>query len=163
MKRTTNPVQLLALLTGLGLFIACEPAESQKPEGGDDGNSSGGNAKPADNNESAGTVPETTVAKLQDVEKRDKDGNIVGLLEEGLWYKRGEDQPYTGLVVGANKPKNGKPPVTPYNYSREFKDGVQVGKETGWYANGKKRIEMVFENGGVVSTTRWDADGNEIK
>ena len=113
--------------------------------------------------EVAPTKPEQMVLKLQDVERRDAEGNIVGLLEEGLWYKIGEEKPYTGLVVGANKVKNGKPPVTPYNYSREFKDGVQVGKETAWYANGQKKLEMVFENGEEVSTRQWDADGNEIK
>ena len=163
MRSKINTLKCLAICVGLSLFIACEPSE-QQPEGdGEDANSSGGDAKaqPAGSNGSGTT--EQTVAKLQDVEKRDKDGNIVGLLEEGLWYRRGEDQPYTGLVVGANKPKNGKQPVTPYNYKREFKDGVQVGAETSWYANGQKRIEMVFENGQVVSTKRWDPDGNEAE
>ena len=157
-------IQHLAVLAAFGIFAACEPAEQQPEGGGDDANNSGSDnkAKTVETQGSDSTT-EPVVAKLQDVEKRDKEGNIVGLLEEGLWYKRGEDEPYTGLVVGANKPKNGEPPVTPYNYRREFKDGLQVGKETSWYANGKKRIEMDFENGEVVSTRKWDADGNEIE
>ena len=59
------------------------------------------------------------------MEKRDAEDNIVGLLDEGLWFKQGDEAPYTGLVVGMNKPKDGKPPAFPYNYKREFKDGIQ--------------------------------------
>ena len=106
---------------------------------------------------------EEAVTKMMYMERRDADGNIVGLLDEGLWFKQGDEAPYTGLVVGMNKPKDGKPPEFPYNYKREFQDGVQVGVETGWYTTGEKRIELVYENGEVVSMRQWDADGNELK
>ena len=38
-----------------------------------------------------------------------------------------------------------------------------MGVETGWYTTGEKRIELVYENGEVVSMRQWDADGNELK
>ena len=104
-------------------------------------------------------IPEV---KLMEMEKRDYSGNIVGLTETGLWYKRGEENPYTGFVVGVNKARNGKPPAFPYNYKKKYKDGIQVGVETGWYASGQKRIELVYENGEVLSMKQWDADGKEI-
>ena len=83
------------------------------------------------------------------MERRDADGNIVGLLDEGLWFKQGDKAPYTGLVVGMNKPKDGKPPEFPYNYKREFQDGVQVGAETGWYTTGKKQLNS------FMKTVNW--------
>ena len=44
-----------------------------------------------------------SMAKLMEMEKRDKGGNIVGQPEEGLWYKRGESTPYSGVVAGHYK------------------------------------------------------------
>ena len=146
----------------VGLVIGCTPAENAEPVAP---------SSPETNEEdSVETQPPTengeneeAVTKMMYMERRDADGNIVGLLDEGLWFKQGDEAPYTGLVVGMNKPKDGKPPAFPYNYKREFKDGVQAGVETGWYTTGKKRIELIYENGEVVSMHQWDADGNELK
>ncbi len=153
-----------------GFILGCAPAETI------DQVDPPSSTTPNDNNASAGNPtiepqapaetskdPEQAVTKMMYMERRDSSGNIVGLLEEGLWFKQGDEAPYTGLVVGMNKPKkDGSPPDFPYNYSREFKDGVQIGTETGWYATGKKRIELIYENGEVVSMKQWDADGNEL-
>ena len=151
------------------LFVGCTPAENteQVDPPASTGNEEG---KGETDNPTVEVQPpvengneEEVVTKMMYMEKRDTEGNIVGLLDEGLWFKQGDEAPYTGLVVGMNKPKDGKPPAFPYNYKREFKDGVQVGEETGWYTTGKKRIELVYENGEVVSMRQWDADGNELK
>ena len=146
----------------VGLVIGCTPDESTEPVAP--------SSPETNEEESVETQPPTengeneeAVTKMMYMERRDADGNIVGLLDEGLWFKQGDEAPYTGLVVGMNKPKDGKPPAFPYNYKREFKDGIQVGVETGWYTTGEKRIELVYENGEVVSMRQWDADGNELK
>jgi len=146
----------------VGLIIGCTPAENTEPVAP--------SSPETNEEESVETQPPTengeneeAVTKMMYMERRDADGNIVGLLDEGLWFKQGDEAPYTGLVVGMNKPKDGKPPAFPYNYKREFKDGVQAGVETGWYTTGKKRIELIYENGEVVSMRQWDADGNELK
>ena len=146
----------------VGLVIGCTPDESTEPVAP--------SSPETNEEESVETQPPTengeneeAVTKMMYMERRDADGNIVGLLDEGLWFKQGDEAPYTGLVVGMNKPKDGKPPAFPYNYKREFQDGVQAGVETGWYTTGKKRIELIYENGEVVSMRQWDADGNELK
>ena len=146
----------------VGLVIGCTQAENTEqvapssPETNEE--ESVETQPPTENGEN-----EEAVTKMMYMERRDSDGNIVGLLDEGLWFKQEDEDPYTGLVVGMNKPKDGKPPEFPYNYKREFKDGIQVGVETGWYTTGEKRIELVYENGEVVSMRQWDADGNELK
>jgi hypothetical protein len=101
------------------------------------------------------------ISKLMEMERRDKDGNVTGLNEDGLWYKRGERLPYTGIVAGYYKAKDGKEPIMAS--MREYSDGVQVGTETSWYENGKKRIELAYENGEAVQMKQWDADGKELK
>ena len=145
-----------------GLIVGCTPAENAEqvdsPSPTDNDNKTVEAQPPSENGKE-----EEVVTKMMYMEKRDPEGNIVGLLDEGLWFKQGDEAPYTGLVVGMNKPKDGKPPAFPYNYKREFQDGVQAGVETGWYTTGKKRIELVYENGEVVSMRQWDADGNELK
>ena len=145
-----------------GLIVGCAPAENAEqvdlPSTTDNDNKTVEVQPPYENGKE-----EEAATKMMYMERRDADGNIVGLLDEGLWFKQGDEAPYTGLVVGMNKPKDGKPPEFPYNYKREFKGGVQVGVETGWYTTGKKRIELVYENGEVVSMRQWDADGNELK
>ena len=95
-----------------------------------------------------------SMAKLMEVEKRNKDGNIVGQAEEGLWFKRGELKPFSGVVAGHYK--SGQ-----MESRRIYENGVQVGTETHWYDNGKKRLELVYKNGKVTSLRQWDADGKE--
>ncbi len=89
-----------------------------------------------------------------EMEKRDKDGNIVGPSEEGLWFKRGEEKTYSGIVAGHYK--GGQ-----MESKRVYENGLQVGTETHWYDNGKKRLELVYMGGAVTSLKQWDPDGNE--
>ncbi len=93
-------------------------------------------------------------SKLMEMEKRDKNGDIVGQPEAGLWFKRGESKPYTGIVAGHYK--GGQ-----MESKRVYKNGVQVGTETHWYDNGKKRLELIYNRGTVISLKQWDPDGNE--
>ena len=157
MKNITQITLCLSLA-----FFACSPPETNSQRATSSSNSKAHTLTESTNDKDH-APPGTPAVKLMEMERRDKDGNTVGLLEAGLWYKRGEDNPYTGFVVGMNKPKDGKPPTFPYNYKREYKDGIQVGVETGWYASGRKRIELVYNNGEVLSMKQWDADGKEIK
>lgn len=94
------------------------------------------------------------LAKLMEMEKRDKDGNIVGQPEKGLWFKRGESKPYSGIVAGHYK--GGQ-----IESKRVYSNGIQVGIETHWYDNGLKRLELVYEKDTVISLKQWDPDGNE--
>jgi len=106
------------------------------------------------------TTPPPT-AKLMEMERRNKDGDLIGLNEEGLWYKRGEKNPYSGYVTGYYKAKGRNKPVMAS--VREYKNGVQVGVETSYYSNGNKRIELIYENRKVVSMRQWDIDGGELE
>ena len=104
---------------------------------------------------------EPPIATLMEMEHRDEEGNVIGLNEKGLWYKRGENAPYTGIIAGYYKAKEGGRPIMASK--REYKHGIQVGTETCWYTNGKRRIELAYENGEAILMRQWDADGKELK
>ena len=101
------------------------------------------------------------ISTLMEMEHRNEERNVVGLNEKDLWYKRGENVPYTGIVAGYYKTMKGGTPIMASK--REYKHGIQFGTETGWYTNGKKRIELAYENGEAISMRQWDADGKELK
>ena len=103
-----------------GLVIGCTPAENTEPVAP--------SSPETNEEESVETQPltengenEEAVTKMMYMERRDADGNIVGLLDEGLWFKQGDEAPYTGLVVGMNKPKDGKPPEFPTTINANFR------------------------------------------
>jgi len=98
----------------------------------------------------------SAVVKLSDLEKRDAEGNSIGLPETGLWFKRGEKEPYTGLVEAFYN--NGK-----MESKIHYEKGVRAGIESHWYENGTKRWEMIYKSGRMVSMKQWDVDGNEQK
>ena len=101
---------------------------------------------------------EEVIVKLTEMEYRNKSGKITGFNQEGLWYKRDAKQPYTGIVAGYYKATEDRGPIM--ESKREYIDGVQSGTETIWYANGRKHIELIYENGKAVFMKQWDADGN---
>ena len=152
---------ILGFTLASGLMTACAPvkppATKPKKELEPEGNSSA--SKPLPKN-GAGQItdgPEKNTLQtttLMEMEKRDKDGNIVGPSEEGLWFKRGEEKPYSGIVAGHYK--GGQ-----MESKRVYENGLQVGTETHWYDNGKKRLELVYMGGAVTSLKQWDPDGNE--
>ena len=136
------------------LLAGCEPAEPPAKEPADDGNTTAPGKKPSAANPKIEPAEETV--KLKDMEKRDADGNLVGLTGDGLWHQRGEKEPFTGVVAGHYK--NGH-----MESRREYKVGVQAGTETHWYNNGQKKWEIVYKHGKMVSQRQWDGDGNEQK
>lgn len=58
----------------------------------------------------------------------------------GLWTKKGENTPYTGLFIEYFK--NGKVEGT-----GEFKEGLVHGLRTIYYKNGNKSLERIYRNG----------------
>ena len=44
-----------------------------------------------------------------------------------------------------------------------YKDGKREGLTTEWYAHGQKAGEETYKDGKLVSETKWDEEGNEIK
>ena len=44
-----------------------------------------------------------------------------------------------------------------------YKDGKREGLTTEWYAHGQKAGEETYKDGKLVSETKWDKEGNEIK
>ena len=99
---------------------------------------------------------EPHTSKFGEIEKRDSKGLRVGLLEKGLWFKRGEPRPYTGRVAGHYKNEQ-------LESERFYENGIQVGVETHWYDSGVKRWELIYKKGQLISQRSWDPDGNESK
>ena len=138
------------------IFGACAPLET----GSEVNTNPPSPGEELQSDEQAKSYGKLIATKLMDIERRDKDGNLIGLNEKGLWYKRSEKAPYTGFVAGYYKAKEGKKPVVAS--VREYIDGVQVGTETSYYSNGNKRIELTYEVGEAVSMKQWDLDGKEF-
>ena len=139
-----------SIFVGLGMLMAC----GQSGGGPDDNSSISHNAPPPSSPEKKNENAAFPESKLADVEKRDEKGNIVGQLDNGLWYRRGDVKAYTGVIAGHYK--NGQ-----LESKRRYENGVQIGTETHWYDTGQKRWEMIYQDGQMVSIRQWDVDGNE--
>ena len=126
----------------------------QSGNGTDDNSSTSQNSSPPSSQEKQNGNATLQESKLANVEKRDEKGNIVGQLEDGLWYRHGDVKPYTGVVAGHYN--NGQ-----MESKRHYENGAQVGTETHWYDTGQKRWEMNYQDGQMVSIRQWDVDGNE--
>lgn len=124
-----EPYMLPPLVEGYqeGEPILPEPlAQSEKPK-----------AKP---------LPDTTDPVIPDLEV--KPGHVDSLTlpnsvtknpEDGLYYKAGAAEPYTGHAVFIHE--NGQRAFEGF-----FKKGKRDGKCLGWYANGKLKFEGIFRN-----------------
>ena len=75
----------------------------------------------------------------------------------GLRYEINSETPFTGIVV-VSKYENGKKAE-----ETTYKDGKREGLATAWHENGQKAKEGTFKDGELVSETKWDKEGNEIK
>ena len=144
------------LWVAMGVLAGCDPAEHLSEELVGDENSTGTEKQNQKPEAKAGPPKKPSGVRLGDLEKRDAGGNMVGLAEDGLWFKRGKTEPYTGLVVAFYN--NGK-----MESQIHYRKGVRSGIETHWYENGQKRWEMNYDNGRMVSMKQWDVDGNEQK
>ena len=74
----------------------------------------------------------------------------------GLTYEGDSETPFTGAAV--SKYDNGQK-----WYEGTYKDGKLEGLQTAWHANGQKKGEAMFKDDKLVSETKWDEEGNEIK
>ena len=98
----------------------------------------------------------------------------------GMIYERDSETPFTGVMVKnhENRQKaiestyiDGKQEglaTTWYENGQKwseatYKDGKREGLMTGWYDTGQKAIEATYKDGELVSETKWDKEGNEIK
>ena len=99
----------------------------------------------------------------------------------GLRYEGDSETPFTGVARGETYPNGQK--MYEHNYKdgkleglvtgwyengqksseATYKDGLPEGLATVWYENGQKKWEATFKDGKVVSETKWDLEGNEIK
>ena len=73
---------------------------------------------------------------------------------DGLTYKKGDMQPYTGQLKMTA-------PGTNEKYVTHFQDGVRHGLMAVWYANGKRKANAEFNRGKLVSGITWKPDGAE--
>lgn len=81
----------------------------------------------------------------------------VSMLEEreGLVFLIGDDDPFTGKMVGQYK--NGQDKLY-----REYKDGLVFGEWKEWHENGNEKISgKLVEGAGVIK--HFDLDGNRTK
>ena len=83
-------------------------------------------------------------------------GSLIQLEQrsDGLTYKEGDTQPYTGqltiTVAGTNE-----------KYVTHFQDGVRHGLLAVWYANGKRKANAEFNRGKLVSGITWKPNGSQ--
>ena len=75
---------------------------------------------------------------------------------DGLMYEGDSETPFTGVAV--EKYENGQEFA-----EATFKDGKLEGPRTLWHENGQKKSEATLKVGKLVSETKWDEEGNEIK
>jgi len=82
------------------------------------------------------------------------------VLREGVLYRQGSAQPFSGLVVEDWQPGRRRTEVT-------IRDGRAHGLSRGWYESGQIEVEERFVRGVSHGTrTRWHADGakkSEVK
>ena len=65
----------------------------------------------------------------------------------GLLYKMGDDEPFTGIVVGRGREDYRR---VAYDFRKEYKKGILDGETVFLYSNGKLESKVPYKNG-VVS------------
>ena len=71
----------------------------------------------------------------------------------GRWYKKGEQEPYSGQVFSLYDDGENK-------YVGTLKDGRQDGLQIEWYENGQMKSEGTFKDGKLISKKEWNEDGS---
>ena len=64
----------------------------------------------------------------------------------GLLYKAGEDQPFTGVVTGKGREDYRR---VAYEFRKEYKNGLQDGETVFIFPNGKLESKLQYKNGKV--------------
>jgi len=70
---------------------------------------------------------------------------------DGLYYKKGESQPFTGMVEDPGE-QNGK-----------IEAGKRVGRWTGYHSNGEKEWITDYEEGIPTNQIMWYSNGNKYQ
>ena len=83
-------------------------------------------------------------------------GSMIQLEQrsDGLTYKKGDTQPYTGQLKMTA-------PGTNEKYVTHFQDGVRHGLLAVWYASGKRKANAEFNRGRLVSGITWKPNGSQ--
>ena len=68
-------------------------------------------------------------------------------------YERGSEEPFTGKTVGYYSNGEKKAEI-------EYRNGKQHGKTSVWHKNGQKMGEAEYRDGELISSKRWDENGN---
>ena len=154
--------RLLGLLLVMGM-VGCEGGEEDPPAGDE--------ALPATPNKPQAKVDERSVQTVDASELVPKGG---------LTYEVNSETPFTGVVVAKHENGQKRLEVTYKDGKLEglslwwhengqkkseatYKDGKLEGLVTEWYENGQKETEATYKDGKLVSETKWDKEGNEIK
>lgn len=80
------------------------------------------------------------VSCTQEVQERDT------VERNGLLYKMGEDNPFTGIVVGRGREDYRR---VSYDYRKEYKKGILDGETVFIYPNGKLESKVPYKHGEV--------------
>lgn len=64
----------------------------------------------------------------------------------GLLYKKGETEPFTGIVIGRGREGYRR---QAYDFQKEYKNGVRDGDTIFMYSNGKRESKVPYK-GGVI-------------
>ena len=73
---------------------------------------------------------------------------------DGLTYKKGEPEPYTGQLIMTTQGTGEK-------WVSHYTNGIRDGQFAVFYANGKRHAEAIFNRGKLVTGVTWKPDGTE--
>lgn len=78
----------------------------------------------------------------------------------GLVYKKGREEPFTGFVVG--RVREGYRPQI-YRYKKEYEDGILNGMSKFWYPNGQLESVEPYVNGKIHGVVTRYYDTGQIR
>jgi antitoxin component YwqK of YwqJK toxin-antitoxin module len=86
--------------------------------------------------------------------------NSETTVRRGLIYQRGDDEPFTGYVVGSGREDYRSQTC---RYKKEYKNGKLDGKSRFWYSNGQLESIEPYENGQLNGDVIRYYDNGQMK